>query len=505
MTNLRKSKMNIAVRLIYQVVAIAMGLFIPRLTIAGYGSDVNGLLSSAIQFVSYLNIFEAGIQAVAMKSLYKTVGSSDCDGTNAILAAVHKNYQKTGFFYLIGLLLLSFIYPLFINKSDVNYFTAFFVVLFSGLSNVVLFFWQGKYRILLQVEGKQYFISVLDIITSITNHGVRILLLCLNANVAVVVFGSFAVSLIPACAIMVYIKRKYEWIDLNMKPDFSALTQSRAGVIHQVAGLVFSSTDTLILTLFCDLKVVSVYMVYNMIVSYIMTFSKIPYDGMSFRLGQLYNNDKERFKNYINCVELFTATICFVLFTVTLCIITPFVALYTNGANDINYVDTKLAMLFVLVQLLTYMRMPMLHVIIYAGHFKQTLLPTIIETVINIVVSIVGVIFLGIYGVLLGTIAALLYRTTDVILYANRKLLDRSSRRTVSYYIVGFLLLAGIYILFSNLHIVIDSYFKFALVGAVLTVVTTLIFALTVVLIFRKEVRFLKSKLIRKKVENNNI
>ncbi|MBQ7833687.1 MAG: polysaccharide biosynthesis protein [Lachnospiraceae bacterium] len=497
MNNLQKAKINIVVRFLYQVIAIAMGLFIPRLAMIGYGSDVNGLLSSALQFVAYLTIFEAGIQAVAMKSLYKTVGNNDCEGTNAILAAVNKNYKKTGFYYLIGLLILSLIYPLFIKQSGVNYITAFFVVFFSGLSNVVLFFWQGKYRILLQVEGKQYFISFLDIIANITNHVVKIVLLYLNVNVAIVIFGSFLVSLIPACAIMRHIKRKYHWLDLNVKPNFSVLAQSKDAIVHQVSWLIFTSTDTLILTLFCDLKVVSVYSIYNMINSYMLTFSKIPFESISFRLGQLYNNDKGRFKKYINCVELFTASICFILFTVTLCLMTSFVGLYTSGVNDINYVDSKLAILFVIMQLLTYMRTPMLNVISYAGHFKQTLLPTIIETVINITVSIVGVIFLGIYGVLLGTIAALIYRTADVILYSNRKLLNRSSKRTFSYYIVGFILIFGIYILFNNLDIVIDNFFKFAVAGTVLTVVVTLIFILTIAALFREEFGLLKVKALK--------
>ena len=130
----------------------------------GYGSDTNGLLSSALQFVGYLTLFEAGIQAVAKKSLYKTVGSNDKAGTNAILAAVNKNYRKIGVYYFIGLVALSLGYPLFVNQENLSYITVFFVVFFSGLSNVVLFFFQGKYRILLQAEGKHYFIQIINII-----------------------------------------------------------------------------------------------------------------------------------------------------------------------------------------------------------------------------------------------------------------------------------------------------------------------------------------------------
>ena len=96
MNSVQKSKLNILISLIYQIIAIALGLIIPRITMTGYGSNTNGLLASALQLVGYLSVFEAGIQAVATKSLYKTVGNNDNDGTNSILSAVNKNYKKIG-------------------------------------------------------------------------------------------------------------------------------------------------------------------------------------------------------------------------------------------------------------------------------------------------------------------------------------------------------------------------------------------------------------------------
>lgn len=498
MNNVRKSKLNVVISLVYQIIAIALGLIIPRAIMTGYGSGTNGLLSSALQFVGYLSLFEAGVQAVATKSLYKTVGNNDNAGTNSIISAVNKNYKRIGVYYLVGLLILSSVYPLFIKEYTLSYFTIYFVVFFSGFSNVILFFFQGKYRILLQVEGENYFIGLMNIIAIISNHGIKIILLYLKVNIAVVVFGSFVASMIPAVIIMVHIMKKYEWIDLKAEPNFAALAKSKDAIIHQLSWIIFSSTDTFILTIFCNLKVVSVYVIYKMINDYMFTFAKIPFESMSFRLGQLYNNDKERFKEYINGVELFTSNIGFILFTVTLCLSTSFVGLYTQGVGDINYVDSKLATLFVLVQLLSYMRTPMLNTIGYAGHFRETLIPTIIETIINVVISIAGVIFLGIYGVLLGTIVSLLYRTIDIIIYSNKTLLDRSPIRTFTYYIVEGIMTTGIYILFVNLNIAIDSYLKFVAVGGVLTIAVCVLFLMSSYLMFREEFNFLKANLHRR-------
>lgn len=497
MNSLKKTKLNVLVSVAYQIIAIALGLIIPRITLVGYGSSVNGLLSSVLQIVGYLALFEAGIQAVATKSMYKTVAQCDQEGTNAILAAVNKNYKKIGVYYFVGLLAIAFIYPLFVKVDGLSYFAIFCVVVFSGLSNVILFFFQGKYRILLQVEGKNYFISLLNIITNICNHGIKIILLYFQVNIAIVVFGSFFASMISAVVIMVYIKKNYKWIDLKTEPNFDSLKQSKDAIVHQVSWMVFSSTDTLILTIFCGLKVVSVYVIYKMINDYMLAFSKIPFEGMSFRLGQLYNTNKEKFKGYIDAVELFTGNICFILFTVTLCLTTSFVRLYTGGVQDINYVDSKLAVLFVAVQLLSYARTPMLNTISYAGHFRQTLLPTIIETLINIVVSIWGVRQWGIYGVLAGTVASLLYRTVDVIIYSNKKLLNRSPLRTFSYYVVETVLLICIYTIFISLNVSIDNYSKFVLSGGILLGITGMIFVGVSCIVFKREFVFLRENILR--------
>ena len=49
---------------------------------------------------------------------------------------------------------------------------------------------------------------------------------------------------------------------------------------------------------------------------------------------------------------------------------------------------------------------------------------------INLTVSLVMVQYLGVYGVLIGTIFALFYRTNDVIIYANWNILGRKPWKT---------------------------------------------------------------------------
>jgi hypothetical protein len=83
--------------------------------------------------------------------------------------------------------------------------------------------------------------------------------------------------------------------------------------------------------------------------------------------------------------------------------------------------------LFIISNYLTWARVPSIYVVNNcAGHFKQTQSRSILESLINIFVSIFAVFNWGIYGVLIGTIVALLYRTNDMIIYSAKHILGRS-------------------------------------------------------------------------------
>ena len=51
---------NVTSALVQQLLVIAFGLILPRLFIVGYGSEVNGLLSSISQVYVYVSLIEIG-------------------------------------------------------------------------------------------------------------------------------------------------------------------------------------------------------------------------------------------------------------------------------------------------------------------------------------------------------------------------------------------------------------------------------------------------------------
>ena len=197
-------------------------------------------------------------------------------------------------------------------------------------------------------------------------------------------------------------------------------------------------------------------------------------------LGQTYQTDLMRYTRRSDLFEVFYAAMVYAVFSVALFLFLPFMALYTAGVTDVNYVDGRLAILFVAASLLNLSRTCPLMTINFAGHFQQTMGRSIFESVINLTVSILCVFRFGIYGVLWGTVAALAYRTNDIILYANHVLLHRSASRSYAVYGVDLALLLGLQPVFRRLFpAAISSYGQLIAVGFGTTALALAVFAVS--------------------------
>ena len=278
----------------------------------------------------------------------------------------------------------------------------------------------------MEAEGKSYILTNISTVSSIAFSIAKILLLVYGFGVIAIQGVFFFFAVLQMLFIVIYIKRLYKWIDYKkMNPDFEAISQSNYVLLHQITGMIFDNTDVLLLTVMLGLKTVSVYSMYATFYNIIKTAVNTISYSYSYALGQIFNTDKKLFAKLHDVYELYNMAITFALICILNIFILPFMTLYTDGVTDINYIDRYLPILFTTVYLLSNGRASSGLVIDFAQHFEQTKWRAILEATINIVVSIIGIYFFGIYGALLGTIVALLYRANDMILYAS-KLMRRS-------------------------------------------------------------------------------
>lgn len=474
MSNQRNSLRNLWWGLLGNVITSLVAIVIPRLFIVNYGSEVNGLLSSIRQVYVYLALLEAGVGDASVIALYGPIGKRDYRAANEILAATHYYYKKIGLIYAIAVIALGLIYPLLLH-TEIPYGVCCLVILLQGAGNVISYLFQGKYNMLLRVDNRNYVTTNLGTVTSILTDICRVGLLMMGRSIVAVQATYLVFNLIKMLYIAWYIRRNYPWIDLSVKPNFQAISQKSAVLVHQVSSLVFSHTDVLILTFVSGLKTVSIYSMYATIYGMVGNIASIVFGSVQAVLGQAFNNDRPKFIKLHDAFETYYLALVFSLFTVASIFIIPFMSLYTRGA-DINYIDWKIPILFTAYNLLNYGRTPSHNPIGFAGKYKETQWRAWLETIINLVVSIICVFRFGIYGVLFGTIAALLYRANDIIIYANKIVLKRSPWPTYRRWLVNMGIFAIALLVFAHLPMRLDNYLWMFLNAIWVTVVVMAIF-----------------------------
>lgn len=465
----RKIKLNFIFGTLGQVITLAIGLFIPRLFIMSFGSEVNGFLNSVNQVFVYIALLEAGVGAASTQALYGPTGKGDHDKVNGILSATHHFYRRTAIGYTIAMIALAFLFPLFV-KSTLDYWLMFGIVLLVGSSSVIAYYAHAKYKLFLSVEGKDYVNSAISTTQQVLLSISKAVLLLCGFNVLVVQSSYLLINVLQAVVYKIYVNKKYSWINLKVKPDKEAISQKNSVLIHQISTLIFNNTDVLVLTFFCDLNAVSIYALYKSFINIIGMLVNNFANSLNFKLGQSYHNNRDYFLRMHNVYETFHVTLTFSLCTIAYLFFMPFIKLYTAGM-DINYCLTYMPLLVVLVEILSYARLPMLNVISYAGHFEQTQWRSLAESIINLGSSLILVSIFGIYGVLMGTVFALLYRDNDIIFYTSHKLLQRSVWKSYKLWLINIVFSLAVVVIFNLIPFKLDNYFTLLTCAAVVCII----------------------------------
>ena len=465
---LKRSLKNLIVAFFSQGIIMVLGLIIPRLTLTNYGSETNGYMTMVSQIYAYIGLLEAGLNTAVVQALYKPVATDDKDGISAIISEARKYYRKIAFYYGAAVGISSIVIPLLIHTSMSKIEMILYFLLF-GVSNVINFWFTAAMRPLLLAEGKNYVNSTITLIFHIASQCVKILLLLVGASIVALQLAYSVVNILQIVVYYIFFKTHYKWLDINRKDESVSIKQRNAFFFQQISNLIFSCTDVVLLSFFCDLKIASVYAVYMLIFNSLSTIISMVTSSTQFVLGQGYNSDREGYiylhRTYESLLLMFTFTI----FTVAEVLTIPFIKLYTRGVTDINYVDYLLPFLFCVNGLLATCKSTSLCLINFSFHAKQTMIRTFFEAGLNLTISIGLVPFLGIRGALIGTGCALLYRVVDTLLYSNHVILKTSIKDTVKLYVANFLIFFITVYVSSRKEIIITDWGGFIFTGLLCT------------------------------------
>lgn len=481
----RKALKNICSLLVLQIITLICGFIIPKLIIINYGSNTNGLISSISKFLTYITLLEFGIGPVIKSLLYKPIANNTKDEIINILYASTKFFRKISLFFIIYVVLLSIFMPLIINEFDTLYTLS--LVIIMSLSIFFEYYFGITYKLFLDADQKTYVVSMIQSISLILNLIVVIFLIKLKCSIQIIKLITALIYIIRPIIYNIYVKLKYK-IDFSKADKNYVIRKKFDGIYQHIAYVVHNNNDIVILTLFSSLNNISIYYIYLIVINSIKSILQSITSGIEAILGDMIvkNIDiNSKFRKY----EIVYYTILTIFFIASYTLISPFVYVYTSKIKDINYVIPLLGYLIVITEFIWAIRLPYSSIVHAKGDFKEVKIPAIIEIIVNILLSILLVFKYNLIGVVIGTLIAMLIRTSHFIYYASKYILKRNimySIKNIFFMVLESILVINI--LNNSLNIEIINYYIWIIEAIKVILISVLIVIPINIFIYKKEV-----------------
>lgn len=431
MNRTQKFALNSMTSMFSQIIVLIAGVIIPRLMISTYGSEINGLVSSLNQFISYITLVEAGIGGAAIYSLYKPLAEQDTLQISRVVAAARKSYRQAGVIFLTGIVILGVVYGLLSNAVTVSFKHIFVLTLILGINGCFDFFFIAGYKVLLTADQRNYVISSVVIFQTIFRTVIICILATRGINVLVLYGCVSSLVLINTIIIVYYCRHNYSYIDHNASPDKTAMRKRWDVIYQQILGIIQSGAPTVIATVLLNLITVSVYTVYNMVVSGLNGVLGIFITGLPAGFGDLIaRKEYDNLKKTVSEFEVAYYFILSIVYGLAFVLIMPFISIYTYGLEDANYYYPALGIIIVLNGLLYNIKTPQSMLVVSAGMYRETRSRVTIQGLIIIICGTIGGKIAGIVGIMVGSCLSNLYRTIDLLFFTPRNITHASVKQS---------------------------------------------------------------------------
>jgi len=423
-TRTQKAALNTITSAIAEVVQLICTLILPRLILANFGSAYNGITMSAKQFLTGISILSVGITGATKVALYKSLAEKDIKQTSRIVRAMEKYMHKVGYALLALLVGLTILYPLLVD-TGYTWVEVAPLIIAAGISAAGRYIWGLTYNALLTADQSVYITNIFSSVANILNVVISVILINAGCSIQVVKLGSSIILVLNPILRAIYVRKKYK-LERNCEPDNSALSMRRDTMAHSIANIVHDNTDIIVLTIFTNVKIVSVYTVYNVVMNALKRTQQVFTSGTEAVYGDMWvKGETEKIRLNLGYYEYIISMFVSIVFSTSLVMILPFVSLYTKNVHDVEYILPSYALVIIIAHMFYSFRTPYLTLVQGIGHYKQTKAGAYAEAIINLTVSVILVQFMGIVGVAIGTLVANIFRTLQYAFYVDNKVVKR--------------------------------------------------------------------------------
>ncbi|MCR5232231.1 MAG: hypothetical protein K6B64_06260 [Acholeplasmatales bacterium] len=392
-----KVKINFLWQGIYQVVTLIMGLIVPYVVLSTYGSEVNGLTSTIKQIILLSSLASAGITTAATYSLYKPIQEKDTDKIADIIKSVQHAYGIISLISLVVCILSSFILAVF-QKGNMSSFFVLIACLLTSFNTLIDLYFTATTSVLLTAIQDKYLISIGMLITTLIMYCGQILICVINLHFIFLYTTSVVGTICKVIFLRYYYNKKKQELGIDKTSGLGGhkfiFRNVGYAFANEVAHTVNVASQSVIITVLYGLAESSVLSVYMMVVNSLSLIAQVVYSSFGPSFGAVVAENNIKKTNDV--FEIFQYTMIALNTFLYMCAIPlfiPFVEIYTENVQDIQYVSKILVVESILYGVFYAARVPYNIVVSATGKFKKSAIQTSITCVVTLGIAVVCTIF----------------------------------------------------------------------------------------------------------------
>lgn len=394
-------------------------LFLDSLRIDYLGYD--GLFTSIF---SFLTLSEMGIAGIITYHMYSEIAADNKEQICKLLYMYKQIYKIVGLFVLAAGTIVSFFLPVILKDNSDSWgfiYTIYFLQLLATLCTYFL----AYRRILFITHQKIYFCTMVDTIVTIVSTFLKMAVLVWMKDYIIYLIIGILANVISNLIIAWRSRISFPEIVRTKvtKEDFKKLNlwyDVKNMMATKIAGTIYGSSDSIIMTMFLGVGAVGLVNNYQMISAKIQEFILSIFKALQASIGNMvYDKDKDKGISFFYALDLMGFYLG----------LTAAVGMIVVGQDFILFwlknPQMQLSMLFLIMLstnvFISICNNPMNYFRNTLGHFESDRNYMIAAAIVNVVLTLLLVSPMGVAGVMVGTVAGhlLIFMGRTVVVYKH--------------------------------------------------------------------------------------
>ena len=287
-----------------------------------------------------------------------------------------------------------------------------YLIYFSHLFSTLCTYFMAYKRIIFRVNQEEYECTKIDTYILIIFDIVKILFLVLFRSYFLYILCNLIANLLSNIIITYRVNKKFTYLDLNIKANYKDIKEDikslgisrdiKNTIIQKISGVIYGGTDNIVVSIMLGMKQTGLLANYLLISGYISSFFQKILQPFQASIGNyVHSESKEISENLFHMFDFISYMLACIICVCYINLFNPTISVLFGSQYLLNM---DFVCMFVCNQYITWNHLFVVYYRYSFGNYELDRLGFIVAAILNVISSIILCKFIGLAGVMFGTV-----------------------------------------------------------------------------------------------------